>query len=245
MLKDATSQSGSTNLAVDIRGLTLGYGAEPVISDVDLQVASRQICAVLGPSGSGKTTLLRAIAGFIRPLAGEIHLDGICVSGSGVDVPPERRGIGLVPQEGALFPHLDVAGNVGFGLPRRTKQERLAAKERIAELLEFVDLAGLEKLQPHELSGGMQQRVALARALARRPRTVLLDEPFSSLDARLRQDLRVEVRELLLQAGASAILVTHDEDEARDMAGQTYFVGPTPVRAFAVDETESRPTNGE
>ncbi len=244
-MKDATSQSGSTNLAVDIRGLTLGYGAEPVISDVDLQVASRQICAVLGPSGSGKTTLLRAIAGFIRPLAGEIHLDGICVSGPGVDVPPERRGIGLVPQEGALFPHLDVAGNVGFGLPRRTKQERLAAKERIAELLEFVDLAGLEKLQPHELSGGMQQRVALARALARRPRTVLLDEPFSSLDARLRQDLRVEVRELLVQAGASAILVTHDEDEARDMAGQTYFVGPTPMRASAVDETESRPTNGE
>lgn len=211
-------------MAVDVRGVTLGYGSKDVIVDVDLNVGVGKICAVLGPSGSGKTTLLRAVAGFIRPKSGDIYIDGNHVHGAGIEVPPERRGIGLVPQEGALFPHLDVAGNVSFGLPRRTKADRLAAQARVAELLEFVGLAGMQDLAPHELSGGMQQRVALARALARKPKTVLLDEPFSSLDAQLRQELRVEVRDLLRRAGASAILVTHDEDEASDMADTTYTV---------------------
>ena len=162
--------------SVAISGLTLGYDGDPVLANTDLVVPNRTVAAVLGPSGSGKTTLLRAVAGFIRPMAGTVRLSGKLVSGDGTYVPPEKRNVGLVPQEGALFPHLNVAGNVGFGLPRRTKANRAATAERVAELLELVSLPGTEGLAPHELSGGMQQRVALARALARRPQTVLLDE---------------------------------------------------------------------
>ncbi|MGA9148129.1 MAG: ABC transporter ATP-binding protein [Candidatus Nanopelagicales bacterium] len=210
--------------SVAISGLTLGYDGDPVLANTDLVVPNRTVAAVLGPSGSGKTTLLRAVAGFIRPMAGTVRLSGKLVSGDGTYVPPEKRNVGLVPQEGALFPHLNVAGNVGFGLPRRTKANRAATAERVAELLELVSLPGTEGLAPHELSGGMQQRVALARALARRPQTVLLDEPFSALDSQLRADLRVQVRELLIGLGAGVILVTHDEDEALAVADEIYTV---------------------
>ncbi len=203
---------------VQVRDLVVGYGGKPVLTGANITVARRQVVAVLGRSGAGKTTLLRCIAGFVRPTSGSITLAGHVVSDRRIAVPPERRDIGLVPQEGALFPHLDVAGNIGFGLPRRTREQRAAARQRVAELLDFVSLSGKQRVRPHELSGGMQQRVALARALARSPHTVLLDEPFSSLDAGLRRELRMQVRELLLQTDAAVILVTHDEDEARVMA---------------------------
>ena len=210
--------------SVAISGVDLAYHGAPVLEQAALVVPPGTVAAVLGRSGSGKTTLLRSVAGFIRPVAGTIHLSGVLVSGPGTYVPPEKRNVGLVPQEGALFPHLDVAGNVGFGLPRRTKQQRKEADERIAELLAWVSLPDAGKLQPHELSGGMQQRVALARALAKRPQTVLLDEPFSALDRELRVDLRWHVRELLLGLGAGVILVTHDEEEAESMADAVYEV---------------------
>ena len=217
--------------AVAVAGVTLGYGEIPVLEQTDLTVEGSTVAAVLGPSGSGKTTLLRAVAGFIRPTSGSITLSGVLVSGGGTYLPPEKRNVGLVPQEGALFPHLNVAGNVGFGLPRRTKAQRVLADERIDELLELVSLPGTQKLSPHQLSGGMQQRVALARALARRPRTVLLDEPFSALDSQLRSELRLQVRELLVKLGAAVILVTHDEDEAVAMADDVYTVTPdSPAR---------------
>lgn len=235
-LVDASADSG-----VIIEAVSVGYGPDPIVVDANLRVESAQVAAVLGPSGSGKTTLLRAVAGFIKPSAGSITLGGVVASGPTADgrsvyLPPEDRHVGLVPQEGALFPHLTVAGNVGFGLPRRTKQQRLEADQRIAELLELVSLPGTQKLSPHELSGGMQQRVALARALARRPRAVLLDEPFSALDAGLRQELRQQVREVLVSTGAAAILVTHDEAEADDMADSIYRVtADTPATLTAGD----------
>ncbi|NQU36983.1 MAG: ABC transporter ATP-binding protein [Actinobacteria bacterium] len=209
---------------LDIANLVVSYGKAPVLRGIDLQVPEGQIAAVLGASGSGKTTLLRSIAGFIRPKSGNIKVDHRTLVGPGVWLAPERRDVGLVPQEGALFPHLDVAGNVGFGLPKRTRAQRTEAAARVEQLLEFVSLGGKGAVQPHELSGGMQQRVALARALAREPNVVLLDEPFSALDAELRRELRGQVRELLAQAGTTAILVTHDEDEALDFADAVHRI---------------------
>jgi iron(III) transport system ATP-binding protein len=209
---------------LDVAGLVVSYGKTPVLKGIDLQVPEGQIAAVLGTSGSGKTTLLRSIAGFIRPQSGHIDIDHRTLVGPGVWLAPERRDVGLVPQEGALFPHLDVAGNVGFGLPKRTRVQRAEAATRVEQLLEFVSLGGKGAVRPHELSGGMQQRVALARALAREPKVVLLDEPFSALDAQLRRELRAQVRELLAQAGTTAILVTHDEDEAVDFADAVHRI---------------------
>lgn len=188
-----------------------GYGRSVILRDVDLDIESGTLMAVLGASGSGKTTLLRVLAGFLRPSKGAVVLGDRVVAADGVWVPPERRRVGIVPQEGALFPHLDVAGNIGFGLPR-------GDRERVEEMLELVGLQGLGAARPQELSGGQQQRVALARALAPRPEIVLLDEPFAALDAELRVQLRLEVRNMLQRAGATAVLVTHDQDEALSMA---------------------------
>jgi iron(III) transport system ATP-binding protein len=194
-------------------GLHKAFGTHPVLTGLDLDVPAGSFTAILGPSGSGKTTLLRLLAGFERADAGSISIGDRVVDGPGTSqVPPERRQIGYVPQEGALFPHLTVAANVGFGLPAR----RRAA--RTAELLEAVGLAGMGGRYPHELSGGQQQRVALARALAIRPEVVLLDEPFASLDAHLRASVRADVLEICRAAGTTAILVTHDQDEALSMA---------------------------
>ena len=209
---------------LQVENLTVDYGKTNVLDGVDLTVAHGEIAAVLGASGSGKTTLLRSIAGFLRPRTGRISVDGRPLVARGTWVPPERRDVGLVPQEGALFPHLDVAGNVGFGLPKRTREQRRAADLRVEEMLDFVSLSGRGSARPHELSGGMQQRVALARALAREPKLVLLDEPFSALDSELRVELRTQVRELLTRAGATAILVTHDEDEAQCFADQVHRI---------------------
>jgi iron(III) transport system ATP-binding protein len=180
---------------------------------VDFDLARGQFLALLGPSGCGKTTTLRMIAGFERPDEGEIEVDGARFFGRGVFVPPERRRVGMVFQDGALFPHMDVVGNIAYGL--RGDEDRRA---RVTELLDLVGLRGLGRRMPHELSGGQMQRVALARALAPRPSLVLLDEPFASLDAGLRARLRTELRAILRRAGVSVILVTHDQDEALSFA---------------------------
>lgn len=200
--------------ALTLQGLVVGYGGPPVVRGVDLDVSEKEFLAILGASGSGKTTLLRSIAGHLRPTAGTICVSGEIVAGPHTWVPPEKRKIGVVPQEGALFPHLDVAGNIAFGLSGDRKRQQ----ERVDQMLEMVGLAGLAKARPHELSGGQQQRVALARALAPEPALVLLDEPFSSLDASLRSDLRGQVRALLRQIGTTTILVTHDQEEALSLA---------------------------
>jgi iron(III) transport system ATP-binding protein len=196
-----------------VRGLEKSFGSLRVLDELDLVVPAGGLAAVLGPSGCGKTTLLRVIAGFESADRGTVVLHGVQVAGPGVHVPPERRRVGVVPQEGALFPHLTVAGNVGFGL---TRAERRAG--RIGELLDLVGLGGFGHRMPYELSGGQQQRIALARALAPEPALVLLDEPFNALDTGLRAAVREDVRSALRAAGATAVLVTHDQEEALSMA---------------------------
>jgi iron(III) transport system ATP-binding protein len=200
--------------ALTLDELVVGYGGPAVVRGVSLEVPDREFLAILGASGSGKTTLLRSIAGYLRPTSGTITVAGELVAGPHTFVPPEKRRIGVVPQEGALFPHLDVAGNIAFGLSRDKKR----AQARVDEMLEMVELEGLAKARPHELSGGQQQRVALARALAPEPALVLLDEPFSSLDAALRTEVRTQVRELLREIGTTTIVVTHDQEEALSLA---------------------------
>lgn len=179
----------------------------PVLVDVNLSVEAGEVTAILGASGTGKSTLLRCVAGLLAPDAGQIRLGDVVVDGPKVHVPAHRRQVGLVPQEGALFPHLSVAENVGFGLPR-------GSTERIEELLALVGLPGTGALRPHELSGGMQQRVAVARALAPRPAVMVLDEPFSALDAGLREEVRADVFAAIRADGTTALLVTHDQEEA-------------------------------
>jgi iron(III) transport system ATP-binding protein len=199
-----------------VQGLHKAFGAHPahiVLAGLDLTVPAGSLTAILGPSGSGKTTLLRVLAGFEQADAGTVQIGPWIVDGPGKHVPPEKRRIGYVPQEGSLFPHLTVAANVGFGLPPKARRG-----PRIGELLEAVGLAGLGKRYPHQLSGGQQQRVALARALAIEPELILLDEPFAALDAHLRASIRADVQEIFRTAGTTAILVTHDQDEALSMA---------------------------
>lgn len=195
--------------ALVVRGVNASYPGVDVLRAVDLEVPAGSLAAVLGQSGCGKTTLLRCVAGFHPVDAGSIRLAGEPVAGDGVDVAPERRRVGLVPQEGALFGHLNVGANVGFGLDRAARRGG-----RVGEMLELVGLEGYERRMPAELSGGQQQRVALARALAPGPSLVLLDEPFTALDAGLRAEVRDEVRAALRAAGATAVLVTHDQQEA-------------------------------
>ena len=198
-------------------GLVKSYGTHPVLESVDLLVPAGTLTAILGASGSGKTTLLRAIAGFVRLEGGRIEIGGSPVADTGVHLPPERRGVGYVTQEGALYPHLKVADNVGFGLSRADRK----AGRRTAEVLELVGLGnGFGDRPVHQLSGGEQRRVALARALAPRPRLLLLDEPFSALDASLRTDTRKAVLEALAAESVTALLVTHDQAEALSMGDQ-------------------------
>ena len=200
-----------------VRAVTAGYGRDAVLDCVDLTVAEGTTMAVLGGSGSGKTTLLRLIAGFHRPSGGEVSIGGRTVAGPGVWVPPERRGIGYVRHDGGLFTHLSVAGNIVFGLPRPRRRHRA----RVLELLDLVGLsASMADRQPDQLSGGQQQRVALARALATRPGLLLLDEPFSALDSGLRAATREATARALRAAGATAVLVTHDQGEALSFADE-------------------------
>lgn len=195
--------------AIEVDGVAKAFGGMNAVSSVSLRLERGDIAALLGPSGSGKTTLLRMIAGFERPDAGQIRVGGRLVAGSGGWVEPEQRRIGMVFQQGALFPHLTVEANVGFGATRPA---------RVGECLELVELAKRGSAYPHELSGGERQRVALARALAADPEVVLLDEPFAALDATLRESLREQVAGILRAAGASALLVTHDQAEALSLA---------------------------
>jgi iron(III) transport system ATP-binding protein len=202
-----------------VAGLHKAFGRHPVLAGLDLEVAAGTLTAVLGPSGSGKTTLLRILAGFERPDRGSVTIGGVTVDDDRCHVPADRRHIGYVSQEGSLFPHLTVGANVGFGLPRGQRRGR-----RVGDLLDAVALTGLAGRYPHQLSGGQQQRVALARALAVTPRVVLLDEPFASLDANLRASVRADVLAILRDAAMTAILVTHDQQEALSSAGHVAVI---------------------
>ena len=199
----------SSVLAIDALGIEKRFGRTSAVDGAHLQVADGELVALLGPSGSGKTTLLRVLAGFETPDAGHVAIGGRAVAGDGAWVEPEHRRIGMVFQDGALFPHLTIEGNVGFGAAR---------PGRALECLELVGLADRARAYPHELSGGERRRIALARALAADPSVVLLDEPFAALDAGLRESLRQEVRRILKKAGTSALLVTHDQAEALSLA---------------------------
>ncbi|MFN4159929.1 MAG: ABC transporter ATP-binding protein [Gemmobacter sp.] len=201
---------------LSVRGLTRRFGAAPVVDDLTLDVAAGQVTCLLGPSGCGKSTTLRMIAGVERPDAGCIEIDGRIMSDATTFLPPEARGVGLMFQDFALFPHLTVAANVGFGL----SGDRAGRQERVGEMLERVNLAGFAAKFPHELSGGEQQRVALARALAPRPRVMLMDEPFSGLDNRLRDGIRDVTLDILKDEGAAVVLVTHEPEEAMRMGDE-------------------------
>src|ERR1700691_455027 len=198
---------------VAVTGLQKAFGTHPVLTGVDLEVPAGSLTAILRPSGSGKTTLLRLMAGFDRADAGTIKIGDVLVDGLGVHIAPERRRIGYVPQEGSPFPHLTDEGHGRFALAAR---ERRGGK--VASMLEAVGLGGFGKRYPHQLSGGKQQRVALARALAIQPALVLLDEPSASLDPHLRASVRADVQEILRRRGTTAVLVTHDQDEALSIA---------------------------
>jgi iron(III) transport system ATP-binding protein len=217
LARSANERSGSetTPPALRCAGLVKRYGDITVVDGLDLSARRGEVVALLGPSGCGKTTTLRLIAGFEEPDAGEIEIGGRLVAAPGRSDPPERRRVGMVFQEYALFPHLTVARNVAFGLTRWERENRA---RRVATALELVGLAGFGERLPQELSGGQQQRVALARALAPEPAVILLDEPFSNLDAELRAAVRGEVRQILAAAGATAVLVTHDREEALSLA---------------------------
>ena len=196
-------------MKLHISGVSKSFGTMPVLTDIGLDVAQGSRTAIVGPSGCGKTTLLRLIAGFIEPDSGEISLGSRVLAAPGRNVPAHRRGIGYVAQDGALFPHLSVAANIGFGLPRTGRTQR------IVEVMKLTSLdADLATRYPHQLSGGQQQRVALARALAPRPEVVLLDEPFSALDTGLREQTRAAVITALERSGTTTVLVTHDQEEA-------------------------------
>ena len=198
-----------TETAVRCDRLNKSFSGTRAVVDFDLTLERGQLVALLGPSGCGKTTALRLIAGFERPDSGTIEIGGRAVAGDRTNVPPEKRRVGMVFQDYALFPHLTVAANIAFGVPRGNSREA-----QTQEALTLVGLAGFDSRLPHELSGGQQQRVALARALAPRPDVLLLDEPFSNLDASLRTQIRAEVKQILQATGTAAVFVTHDQDEA-------------------------------
>jgi iron(III) transport system ATP-binding protein len=202
---------------LDVADVTIAYDADPVVRSVSFRLEQGAIGCLLGPSGCGKTTLLRGIAGFQPVSTGQITIAGELVSRPGHTVAPERRQVGMVFQDFALFSHLSVADNIAFGIRRWRAEQR---RERVRELLSLIGLPDAGRAWPHELSGGQQQRIALARALASRPRLLLLDEPFSSLDVSLRADLAREVRRILRHEQMTAILVTHDQMEAFAIADE-------------------------
>ena len=225
--------------AVRCIGVSKRFGDTAAVVNVSLALERGSVLALLGPSGGGKTTILRLIAGFETPNAGVIEVEGHVVAGPDRAVPPEQRRVGMVFQDYALFPHMTVRENVRFGLASDGERDR-----RVAEVLELVGLASSGERMPHELSGGQQQRVALARALAPNPAVILMDEPFSNLDASLRDRVRTEVRQILRDAEASAIFVTHDQDEAFGLAdvvaimlGSTIVQTGTPTDVYVNPET--------
>ncbi|GMU40870.1 MAG: iron(III) ABC transporter ATP-binding protein [Chloroflexota bacterium] len=225
-------------VAVRAQSLTCRLGDHLAVRDLSLEVHAGELFAILGPSGCGKTTSLRLLAGFERPESGGLWLFDDAVAGPDGFVPPERRRVGMVFQDYALFPHMSVAENVAYGLPKTA--ERAA---RVQEVLELTGLGALGARAVHELSGGEQQRVALARALAPRPRLLLLDEPFSNLDPSLRARVRAEVRAIVKLAGTTAVLVTHDQEEALSIADRIAFMWRGRVEQVGTpDEIYSRPT---
>jgi iron(III) transport system ATP-binding protein len=222
-LLDAGASHAQSQPVVRVSSVEKRYGEHgPVaVRSLDLEVRSGEILCLLGPSGCGKTTLLRLIAGFEAPDQGRVEVGGRVVAGDGVWVQPERRRIGFVFQDFALFPHMSVLDNVAFGLPGRSRAERRA---RAAKVLALVGLTVFQQRYPHQLSGGQQQRVALARALATEPHLLLLDEPFSNLDAALRGATRDEVRGILKRTGTTAVMVTHDQEEALSVADRVAVI---------------------
>jgi iron(III) transport system ATP-binding protein len=204
---------------LEVDRVSHAYGKHAVVRDLSFNLAPGEIACLLGSSGCGKTTMLRLIAGFEMPSAGRIRLNGTTIASESMQLPAEQRRVGMVFQDYALFPHLSIADNIGFGLRQESAPAR---RRRIDDMLELIGLAEHGARYPHELSGGQQQRVALARALAPQPHLLLLDEPFSNLDVELRERLSLEVRDILKRAGMAAILVTHDQNEAfavADMVG--------------------------
>jgi len=198
--------------AITISGLSKAFGSVKAVDGLNLEVPDGSICALLGPSGCGKTTTLRLVAGFERPDDGSVQIGDRVVTGPSTFIPPERRRIGMVFQDYALFPHYDVAGNVAYALGRNR------SAERVSEILRLVGLEEIADRRPDQLSGGQQQRIALARALAPTPEVILLDEPFSNLDAALRAEVRAETRQILRAANVTAVFVTHDQEEALSLA---------------------------
>ncbi|MBI5854274.1 MAG: ABC transporter ATP-binding protein [Nitrospirae bacterium] len=222
-------------VVLELRQVTCAYGRrQAAITDVSLAAREGEILCILGPSGCGKTTTLRAIAGFEPLLSGEIYLEDTLVSAPGTLVPTEQRRVGMVFQEYALFPHLRVAQNIGFGLEHLAPEERAA---QVQAMLELIGLAGLERRYPHELSGGQQQRVALARALAHNPAVLLLDEPFSNLDPDMTGKMRQELADILHRTNTTAVLVTHDHDEAFAIADRIAVLNNGRLEQFDTPET--------
>jgi iron(III) transport system ATP-binding protein len=227
--------------AILLEGVSKSFGTTRAVREVSLEIEHGELMAVLGPSGCGKTTLLRLIAGFEAPDGGSVTVGDETVAGRGALVPPEKRRVGMVFQDFALFPHLTVEANIAFGLSRRSREER---EELTLRTLELVGLQHKTGRHPHELSGGERQRVALARALAPEPEVVLLDEPFSSLDATLRADLRREVELILRDAEATALLVTHDQEEALSLADRLAVMREGRiVQVGAPEEVYGRPAS--
>ena len=211
-----------------VRRVTHRYGGTIALDEVSVDIPAGELVALLGPSGCGKTTLLRSIAGFVRPDAGEVLLDGESIN----HLPPGGRGVGIVFQSYALFPHMTVAENVGYGL-KAQRASRAAIAERVDEVLELVRLKPLRDRLPRALSGGQQQRVALARVIAVKPRILLLDEPFSALDRNLRLDMQIEIKRLQRELGITAVMVTHDQDEAMSMSDRIAVMNQGRIHQYA------------
>lgn len=231
---------------LELRGLIKRFGEATAVDDVHLDVASGESVVLLGPSGCGKTTTLRMIAGFERPSAGTISIGGTVVSGDGVFIPPESRRVGMVFQSYALWPHMTVLDNVAFGLTtRRPRPSRSELRAKAEEAMEMVQLPGLSARFPHELSGGQQQRVALARALVTRPNVLLLDEPLSNLDSRLREDMRRQIRGLQQELGITMVYITHDRTEALGLADRVVSLRVGRIQQVAPPaELYSHPISG-
>ncbi|WP_408958977.1 ABC transporter ATP-binding protein [Natrinema sp. 74] len=240
-IEESTRGPTAAEPVLELDGLAKRYGNEAVIGDLSLAVREGELLTLLGPSGCGKTTTLRLIAGLERPDAGRVRLADETVSGNGRFVPPEDRNVGLVFQEFALFPHLSARENVAFGLRDRDEADR---ETRVDDLLDLVSLESHGDHYPDELSGGQRQRVALARSLAPEPEMLLLDEPFSSLDADLRVEMREEVRQIIKETGVTAISVTHDQEEALSISDRVAVMNDgdieqidTPQRVFRRPES--------
>ena len=213
---------------VEIEGLTFSYSRkeDPVINDFSFSMEKGEIVGILGQSGSGKSTILRIIAGLELPMKGSIKIAGNTVVSKKVFIQPEERGVGMVFQDYALFPHMTVKDNILFGLSRIPRKER---KQRLEEVLELVQMENFEKRYPHELSGGQQQRVALARALAPKPNLLLMDEPFSNLDADLKESIREELGVILKKAHMTCIMVTHDRNDVDAICDYSIVLGQSNV----------------